>query len=60
MAYPVLNIIELGNGHTIEQLENEYGHIYYRTCKAGICRYCEDEYMAYMYAEHMGWIRPTD
>jgi len=55
MESKVVQINDLGQGFTIEQLENELGHIFYRMCKGGICRYCEDEYMAYMYAESAGW-----
>jgi len=57
MKSPVVNIIDLGQGFTIEQLENDYGHIFYRMCKDSICRYCEDKYMAYTYAESAGWNR---
>lgn len=60
MSCNVVNINDLGQGFTIEQLENEFGHIFYRMCKGSICRYCEDEYVAYMYAEGAGWNRPTD
>ena len=59
MPSNVVNIVDLGQGFTIEQLENELGHIFYRMCKGSICRYCEDEYIAYMYAESAGWDRTT-
>jgi len=39
----------------LEQLENERNEIYYRACKDSICRYAEDEYIARMYLEGMGW-----
>jgi hypothetical protein len=45
-------------GYALEQLENERGEIYYRACKNSICRYAEDEYIARMYLEGMGW-NPT-
>jgi hypothetical protein len=45
-------------GYALEQLENERGEIYYRACKDSICRYAEDEYIARMYLEGMGW-NPT-
>lgn len=51
----VVHTRDLGRGFTIEQLENDCGHIFYRMCKGGVCRYCEDEYMATMYAESAGW-----
>lgn len=56
----IVSNLDLGQGFTLEQLENERGHIYYRVCSKGICRYCEDSYMAYMYAEGMGWNPSTD
>jgi len=56
----IVNTTDLGQGFTVEQLENERGDTYYRVCHKGICRYCEDSYMAYMYAEGMGWNKPTD
>lgn len=60
MSSEVVYRTDLGQGFTIEQLENELGHIFYRMCKGSICRYCEDEYIAYMYAESAGWNKPTD
>jgi hypothetical protein len=57
MESNVVSIRDLGQGFTIEQLENEAGHIFYRMCSGSVCRYCEDEYMAYMYAEGAGWDR---
>jgi len=42
-------------GFALEQLENERNEIYYRACKDSICRYAEDEYIARMYLEGMGW-----
>ena len=42
-------------GYSLEQLENERNEIYYRACKDSICRYAEDEYIARMYLEGMGW-----
>jgi hypothetical protein len=43
------------NNFRLEQLENERGEIYYRACVGSICRYAEDEYIARMYLEGMGW-----
>lgn len=60
MSSNVVSIVNLGQGFTIEQLEDEFGHTYYRMCKGSICRYAEDEYIAYMYAEGAGWNKPTD
>ena len=60
MSSHIVNSTDLGQGFTIEQLENEFGHTFYRMCKGSICRYAEDEYVAYMYAEGAGWDRPTD
>ena len=47
---------ELPGGITIEQLQNDRGEIYYRTCSPGgaVCRYCEDYWQATIYAGHMG------
>lgn len=60
MSSNIVSSTDLGQGFTIEQLENEYGTIFYRMCKGSICRYAEDEYIAYMYAEGAGWNPPTD
>ena len=45
---------DLPDGITIEQIQNDKGDIYYRTCSAGgaICRYCEDYWQATIYVEH--------
>lgn len=43
------------NDFRLEQLENERGEIYYRACKGSVCRYAEDDYIARMYLEGMGW-----
>ena len=45
---------ELPDGITIEQLQNDKGDTYYRTCSAGgaVCRYCEDYWQATIYAGH--------
>lgn len=54
----VINSDLYPEGYALEQLENERGEIYYRACKGSICRYAEDEYIARMYLEGMGW-NPT-
>lgn len=54
----VINSNLYPEGYALEQLENERGEIYYRACKGSICRYAEDEYIARMYLEGMGW-NPT-
>lgn len=54
----VVNSTLYPDGYTLEQLENERGEIYYRACRDSICRYAEDEYIARMYLEGMGW-NPT-
>jgi hypothetical protein len=54
----VINSTLYPEGYALEQLENERGEIYYRACKDSICRYAEDEYIARMYLEGMGW-NPT-
>lgn len=59
MSTTVVYRNDLGDGFYIEQIENEFGHIFYRMCKGSICRYAEDEYMAYMYAQSAGWNAPT-
>ena len=55
----IINTTDIGQGFTIDQLENERGELYYRVCKGSVCRYCEDEYFTRMYATQMGW-NPTD
>ncbi len=47
-----------GQGFTIEQLTSDNGHVYYRVCINGTCRYAEDHWMVMMYAENMGWLPP--
>lgn len=54
----VINSTKYSDGYALEQLENERGEIYYRACQNSICRYAEDEYIARMYLEGMGW-NPT-
>lgn len=44
---------DLGDGFRIEQLRNERGDIFYRVCVGGMRRYCEDMWMAQMYADQM-------
>jgi hypothetical protein len=56
----ILHSTDIGQGFTIDQLENERGDVYYRVCKGSVCRYCEDEYFAHMYAESMGWNKFID
>ena len=47
----VLSKEELPNGRTIEQLEDQGGQLYYRACTPdGQCRYCEDLWLAHVYA----------
>jgi hypothetical protein len=54
----LLSSDDLGQGFTLDQLESASGHIYYRICTRGTCRYAEDHYMCMMYAEAMGWLPP--
>lgn len=54
----IINSTLYPDGYALEQLENERGEIYYRACRDSICRYAEDEYIARMYLEGMGW-NPT-
>jgi len=51
----IVHSTKFEGGFSLEQLENERGEIYYRACKDSICRYAEDEYIARMYLEGMGW-----
>ena len=51
----IVHSTQFAGGFALEQLENELGHIYYRACTGSICRYAEDEYIARMYLEGMGW-----
>ena len=54
----LLSTEDLGQGFTLDQLESPEGHIYYRICTSGTCRYAEDHYICMMYAEAMGWLPP--
>lgn len=54
----VISTEDLGQSYNLDTLQNDHGHIYYRICTRGICRYCEDLWMAMMYAESMGWLPP--
>jgi hypothetical protein len=56
----IIHSTDIGQGFTIDQIENERGELYYRVCKGSICRYCEDEYFTRMYATEMGWNPVTD
>ena len=56
----VVHSTDFSHGYLLEQLENERGEIYYRACKDSICRYAEDEYIARMYLENMGWDPTAD
>ena len=51
----IVHATHFEGGYSLEQLENERNEIYYRACKDSICRYAEDEYIARMYLEGMGW-----
>jgi len=55
----LLSTEDLGQGFILDQLESPSGHIYYRICTSGTCRYAEDHSMCMMYAEGMGWLPPT-
>lgn len=55
MESNILSKTDIGGGYTIEQLQDHVGALYYRVCHRGVCRYCEDEYYAHMYAAQMGW-----
>ena len=56
----VVHSTDFGKSFRLEQLENERGEIYYRACVGSVCRYAEDEYIARMYLEGMGWDPKTD
>lgn len=51
----ILSRHDLDDERCIEQLQNKRGDIYYRVCTAGggVCRYCEDLWMAHIYADQM-------
>lgn len=51
----ILSRHDLSDGRCIEQLEDKAGRTYYRVCSDGgaCCRYCEDLWMAQMYADQM-------
>ncbi len=55
----VTQTTDLGQSFSLDQLESAAGHIYYRVCTRGTCRYAEDHYMCMMYAEAMGWLPPN-
>ncbi len=55
----ILSRHDLSDGRCIEQLEDERGGLLYRACSdgGGICRYCEDLWMANVYADDLSWQR---
>ncbi len=56
MSQPkILSRHDLSDGRCIEQLEDGQGRTYYRACSegGGLCRYCEDLWMAHLYADQL-------
>lgn len=54
MAGPkILSSYDFSDGRCIEALEGERGELYYRVCGGGVCRYCEDLWMAHLYADQL-------
>ena len=56
MSQPqILSRHDFSDGRCIEQLQDDRGQTYYRVCSAGggICRFCEDLWMAHMYADQL-------
>jgi len=55
----ILSRHDLSDGRCIEQLEDGQGRLLYRACSdgGGVCRYCEDLWMANMYADDLSWQR---
>lgn len=49
----ILSSHDLSDGRCIEQLQDDQGNILYRVCGGGVCRYCEDLWMAHLYADQM-------
>lgn len=49
----ILSSERLDDERCIEQIQAPNGDIYYRICGGGVCRYCEDLWMAHMYADQM-------
>jgi hypothetical protein len=51
----ILSSQDLSDGRCIQQLEDERGQLLYRVCTdgGGTCRYCEDLWMAHIYADQM-------
>jgi hypothetical protein len=49
----VISRDELPGGRCIEQLEDEAGRVFYRACLGEVCRYCEDLWMAQVYADQV-------
>jgi len=41
------------NGGTIEQLEDEQGELYYRSCAHGYCQYSRDLWCAELHLSHL-------
>ena len=49
----ILDHQDLNNGRYIEQLLDDDGRVFYRACGGGVCRYCDDLWMAQVYADHV-------
>jgi hypothetical protein len=54
-AARILSRHDFEDGRCIEQLESHRGEIFYRVCTADreTCRFCEDLWMAHLYAERL-------
>lgn len=53
MEPKILSSTSFDDGRCIEQLQDHKGNLYYRVCGGGYCRYCEDLWMAHVYADQM-------
>lgn len=54
MSQPtILSREDVGDGGSIEVLQNHRGEVYHRVCAGGYCRYCEDRWQAELYLDQL-------
>jgi hypothetical protein len=49
----ILSREDVGDGGSIEVLQNHRGEVYHRVCAGGYCRYCEDRWQAELYLDQL-------